>query len=166
MWGQTQLICCFSDLSRTHLKGLREIKIKIKGKRGKNLHENTIIWRKKCNFFKIIFSFPFHERTYRRIRETTNQLSQAWILRPPSRPREFWQKGVCQNPDPVTTILSEYTHIYIFTIFNVIIITIMSESIALVRVPYIGQTSVRTPLVAWRWRLLGDLSDRHINIWC
>ncbi len=39
--GQTQLICCFSDLSWTHLKGSR--RIKIKGKRGKNLHENTII---------------------------------------------------------------------------------------------------------------------------
>ncbi len=45
------------DLSRTHLKGLRGIKIK--GKRGTNLHENTIIWEK--NFYlKTLFSIsPF-----------------------------------------------------------------------------------------------------------
>ncbi len=59
--GQTQLICCFSDLSRTHLKELR--RIKIKGKRGKILHENTIICGKKFYFSKIILNFPFHQCT-------------------------------------------------------------------------------------------------------
>ncbi len=38
-------------------------KNKTKSKKGKNVHENTIIFRKKFYFFKIIFSFPFHERT-------------------------------------------------------------------------------------------------------
>ncbi len=47
------LICCFSDLSQTHLKGSRGIKLKIKGKRGKNLHENTIIWEKNSIFLKL-----------------------------------------------------------------------------------------------------------------
>ncbi len=61
--GQTQLICCFSDLSHTHLKGSRGIKIKIKGKRGKHLHENTIIWGEKFYLKKKKISFPFHERT-------------------------------------------------------------------------------------------------------
>ncbi len=33
--GQTFLICCFSDLSQTHFRWLRSIKIKIKGITGK-----------------------------------------------------------------------------------------------------------------------------------
>ncbi len=69
------MICCFSDLSRTHLKGSRGIKIKIKGKRGKHLHENTIIWEEIFYFFKIIFSFPFHEH---KGRSEKQQINWVW----------------------------------------------------------------------------------------
>ncbi len=51
--GQTQLICCFLDLSQTHLKGSRGIKIKINGKISKCLDENTIIWEKDSIFLKL-----------------------------------------------------------------------------------------------------------------
>ncbi len=82
MFVQTQLICCFLDLSRTHLNGSRGITIKIKWKRGKNLNENTIIWEKNsiCFKIKIIFSFPFHECTGGSEKQQINWAWPNWLI--------------------------------------------------------------------------------------
>ncbi len=50
-------MCCFSDLSQTHFRWLRGIKIKIKGKTGQKLHENSKCLEKLSIFFSY-FLFP------------------------------------------------------------------------------------------------------------
>ncbi len=58
--GQTQYICCFSDLSWKHLKGSRGIKYKIKGKTGKHCTKMKKIEKNshlKTNYFTFLRFF-------------------------------------------------------------------------------------------------------------
>ncbi len=49
------MICCFSDLSQTHFRGLRGIIIKIKGKTNKKVYEN-VKFVDKMSIFEKLFS--------------------------------------------------------------------------------------------------------------
>ncbi len=57
------MICCFSDFSQTYFRRLQEIKIKIKGQTGKEVHENAKFVEKYL-ILKNYFLFPGFFQTF------------------------------------------------------------------------------------------------------